>query len=48
MRIEQQRLTAEFIQKIIDLSHILINIASSLDEAALYLIGFARLALETG
>jgi hypothetical protein len=48
MRIEQERLTAEFIQKIIDLSHILINIASALDEAAFHLLGLTRYAFETG
>ena len=48
MRIEQERLTAELVQKIVELSHILINIASVLDEVTLQLLGLARYAFETG
>jgi hypothetical protein len=48
MRIEQEQLTAEFVQKIIDLSSILIKIAKALNEAAGYALGVARHALEAG
>jgi len=47
MRIEQEQLKAEFVQKIIDLSQILINIASLVDEAAFCLLGFTRFVFET-
>ena len=48
MKIEQEQLTAEFVQKIIDLSSILINIAEALDEVVFHLLGLARYAIETG
>ena len=48
MRIEQEQLRAEFIQKMIDLSYILINIASTLDEVTFQLLGLTRHVIETG
>ena len=48
MRIEQERPRAELIQKMIDLSHILINIASALDEVTFHLLGLTRQVIETG
>ena len=48
MRIEQEQVTVEYVQKIVDLSDILINIAEAFTDAAWYALGLANAALETG
>jgi hypothetical protein len=48
MKIEQEQLVAELVQKIIDLSGLLINIAKAFNEAAGHTLGVASYALETG
>lgn len=48
MKIEQEQLVADLVQKILDLSSLLINIAEAFDEGARYALGLASYAIETG
>jgi hypothetical protein len=48
MRIEQEPIVAELVQKILDLTSLLINIAAAFEEAAAYTLGVARHVLDTG
>ena len=48
MRIEQEEIVAELVQKILDLSRLLINIATASEEAVVSSLRVARYALDTG
>ena len=48
MRIEQEEIVAELVQKILDLSSLLINIAKAFNDAIGHTVGIAEYALDTG
>ena len=48
MRIEEKEIVAELVQKILDLTALLIKIATAFQEAAASTLGVARHVLDTG